>query len=237
MMSNGWAVVTGGAKRLGRAIALELARAGYDLVIHYNTSGEAAAATVGEIEALGRQAWAIAADLRDVGAIKGLFSAIAARCGDLAVLVNSAADFPRTPFGEVTLEQWDSVMALNARAPFFCAQHAAKLMSSGGVIVNLADVGGELAWPSYIPYGMSKAAILMLTKSLAVALAPAIRVGGVAPGAALLPDDWSHPAPTARVPLKRVGTAEDIARTVRFIVESPYLTGETIFVDGGRRWG
>ncbi|MBA3471046.1 MAG: SDR family oxidoreductase [Herpetosiphonaceae bacterium] len=236
-MSNGWAVVTGGAKRLGKAIALELARAGYDLVIHYNSSSAEAAATVGAIEALGQQAWAIPADLRDVGAIDALFATIAERCGSLAVLVNSAADFPRTPVGEVTVEQWDSLMALNARAPFFCAQHAAKLMSSGGVVVNLADVGGELAWPSYVPYGMSKAAILMLTKGLAVALAPTIRVGGVAPGAALLPDDWDSPAPTARVPLKRVGTAEDIARAVRFIVESPYLTGETIFVDGGRRWG
>ncbi len=236
-MSGGWAVVTGGAKRLGKAIAIELAQAGYDLVIHYNTSSAAALATVGEIEALGRQAWAIPADLRDVAAIDRLFATIAERCGSLAVLVNSAADFPRTPVGEVTVEQWDSLMALNARAPFFCAQHAARLMAGGGVIVNLADVGGELAWPSYVPYAMSKAAILMLTKGLAVALAPAIRVGGVAPGAALLPDDWDGGAPTARVPLRRVGTAEDIARAVRFIVESPYLTGETIFVDGGRRWG
>ena len=236
-MSNGWALVTGGAKRLGKAIALELARAGYDLVIHYNSSQAAADATVGDIETLGQKAWSCAADLRDPAAIATLFAAIEQRCESLAVLVNSAADFPRGPVAEVTVAQWDSVMALNLRAPFFCAQHAAALMPESGVIVNLADVGGEIPWPNYVPYGISKAGILMLTKSLAVALAPRIRVGGVAPGAALLPDDWDAAAPTARVPLKRVGSAEDIAHAVRFIVESPYLTGETIFVDGGRRWG
>lgn len=236
-MSKGWAIVTGGAKRVGKAIALDLARAGYDLVIHYHSSHEAASATVQEIEALGQQAWAIAADLRDPAAIEGLFASITQRCGSLAVLVNSAADFPRVAVDAVTVEQWDALMALNLRAPFFCAQHAARLMHNGGVVVNLADVGGELAWPNYVPYGISKAGILMLTKSLAVALAPRIRVGGIAPGAALLPDNWDNPEPIARVPLKRVGTAEDIAQAVRFIVESPYLTGETIFVDGGRRWG
>lgn len=236
-MSKGWAVVTGGAKRLGRAIALELARAGHDLVIHFNSSQADADQTVAEIAALGRQAWAISADLRDPAAIDGLFAAIKQRCGTLRVLVNSAADFPRSRVGSITVDEWDAVMSLNLRAPFFCAQHAAALMPEGGVIVNLADVGGEIPWPSYVPYGISKAGILMLTKSLAVALAPGIRVGGVAPGAALLPDDWAGEAPTARVPLRRVGTAEDIAQAVRFIVEAPYLTGETIFVDGGRRWG
>ncbi|HYF61545.1 MAG TPA: SDR family oxidoreductase [Herpetosiphonaceae bacterium] len=236
-MSMGWAVVTGGAKRLGKAIALELARAGYDLVIHFNTSQADADRTVAEIGGLGRQAWAISADLRDPAAIDGLFAAIKRRCGTLRVLVNSAADFPRNRVGSITVEDWDAVMDLNLRAPFFCAQHAAGLMEAGGVIVNLADVGGEIPWPSYVPYGVSKAGILMLTKSLAVALAPGIRVGGVAPGAALMPDDWAGGEPIARVPLARVGTAEDIAQAVRFIVEAPYLTGETIFVDGGRRWG
>lgn len=236
-MTQGWALVTGGARRLGRAIALELAQAGYDQIIHYHRSSSDADTTVAEIQALGRQAFAVAADLREPIAIEALFATIRERCGTLAVLVNSAADFPRTPVDSVTVEQWDSLMALNLRAPFFCAQHAARLMPAGGVIVNLADIGGDIPWPSFLPYSMSKAGILMLVKGLSVAFAPTIRVCGVSPGVVLLPDDWSpNNEPIQRVPLKRVGEASDIARTVRFLVESPYITGETIAVDGGRRW-
>lgn len=236
-MSLGWAMVTGGARRLGRAIVLELAAAGYDALIHYHHSAEAAEHTAAEVRALGREALTLSADLRDPAAIETLFASVAARCGSLAVLVNNAADFPRTPVDSVTVEQWDALMALNLRAPFFCAQHAARLMTAGGVVVNLADIGGEIPWPSFLPYSMAKAGMIMLTKGLAVALAPAIRVGGVSPGVALLPDDWAANPPLHRVPLGRVGEPSDIARAVRFIVESPYLTGETITVDGGRRWG
>ncbi len=237
-MSNGWALVTGGAQRLGRSIALELAQAGYDIIVHYHRSADAASATVAEISALGRSAWSISADLRTTDAIERLFEHVRERCGALSVLINNAADFPRTPVDSVTVEQWDALMALNLRAPFFCAQHAARLMPEQGVIVNLADIGGDIPWPSYLPYSVSKAGVLMLVKGLAVALAPRIRVVGVAPGVVLLPENWAseqHP-PTQRVPLRRVGEAADIARTVRFLVESPYITGETIAVDGGRRW-
>lgn len=237
---NQLALVTGGAQRVGKAIALELARAGYDLIIHYHRSAEAAQATVAEIAALGREATPIAADLADPAALDGLFDTIAGRWDQLAVLVNSAASFPHTPVGSVSVAQWDALMALNLRAPFFCAQRAAALMGQGGVIVNIADVAGEIPWAGFVPYGISKAGILMLTRGLAVALAPEIRVGGVAPGPVLLADDATPEQlrqATARTLLKRVGTAEDVARAVRFIVESPYLTGETIFVDGGRHWG
>lgn len=238
-MSGRWALVTGGARRLGRAISLELARAGFDIAIHYFRSTSDAEALAAEIAALGRRAVWLGADLRDPAAIAGLFAELDGQGGELAVLVNSAADFPRIPVDAVTVEQWDDLMALNLRAPFLCAQAAARRMGDGGVIVNLADVGGEIPWPSYVPYCTSKAGVLMLTKGLAVALAPKIRVAGVAPGVALLPDDWDseQEPPTQRVPLKRVGSAEDIAQAVRFIVEAPYLTGETIAIDGGRRWG
>ncbi|XSG76514.1 SDR family oxidoreductase [Herpetosiphon llansteffanensis] len=236
-MSNGWAIVTGGARRLGKSIALELANAGYDLIIHYNSSQAEAEQTCSEIRALGREAWAYSADLRDVAAIEAMFAAIEIRCGTLAVLVNSAADFPRTPVGNVSIEEWDSLMAINQRAPFFCAQAAAKLMPEHGVIVNIADVGGEVPWPSFVPYGMTKAAIIMMTRGLALALAPKIRVGAVGPGVALLPDGWQEDSNALnKIPLKRLGVPEDIAKAVRFIVEAPYFTGETIFVDGGRRW-
>ena len=238
-MSKGWALVTGGARRLGRAISLVLAEAGYDVIVHYHHSAQEAAATAADVRAAGREALVLSADLRQPQALEMLFKQIEDQCTHLAVLVNNAADFPRTPFETVSVQQWDDLMDLNMRAPFFCAQHAARLMQTGGVIVNLSDVGGDIPWPTYLPYSISKAGVLMLTKGLAVVLAPTIRVVGVAPGVVLLPDSWDseqHP-PTKRVPLQRVGNADDIAQTVRFLVESPYITGETVTVDGGRRWG
>ncbi|GAA5528386.1 SDR family oxidoreductase [Herpetosiphon gulosus] len=236
-MSNGWAIVTGGARRLGKSIALELARAGYNLIIHYNAAQAEAEQTCSEVQSLGREAWAYSADLRDVAAIETMFQTIGERCGTLAVLVNSAADFPRTPIGSISQQTWDDLVALNQRAPFFCAQAAAKLMPEHGVIVNIADVGGEVPWPSFVPYGMTKAALIMMTRGLALALAPNVRVGAVGPGVALLPDGWQEDSNSLnKIPLKRLGVPEDIAKAVRFIVESPYFTGETIFVDGGRRW-
>jgi NAD(P)-dependent dehydrogenase (short-subunit alcohol dehydrogenase family) len=235
------ALVTGAAHRVGRSIALELARAGADIVVHYHRSAEPAQATAAEIAALGRRAFPLAADLADVTAIMGLFERVAAEAGPLDVLVNSAAIFPRGPVAEVTPEQWDMVMAVNVRAPFFCAQQAAAAMRGrGGAIVNIADVGGEVPWAGYVPYGVSKAGVIMMTRGLAVALAPDVRVNAVAPGPVLLPDGWSEELArrsTARTLLRRVGTPEDVSRAVRFLLESDYITGETLFVDGGRRWG
>lgn len=241
-LSGQLALITGGAQRVGRAIALELARAGADVVVHYHTSATAAEETVAEIRSLGRRALALQADLADPNAIDLLFDRLAAEAGALSVLVNSAAVFPRLPIGSVTPEAWDSLMALNLRAPFFCAQRAAAAMSTrgGGVIVTIADVGGEIPWAGYVPYGISKAGVLMMTRGLAVALAPHIRVNAVAPGPVLMPEGWSEEQirrSVARTLLKRTGSAEDVARAVRFLVESDYITGETIFVDGGRRWG
>jgi pteridine reductase len=154
------------------------------------------------------------------------------------VLVNSAAIMMRTPFGEVTAEEWDSVMTLNLRAPFFLSQAAAPLLcASRGVIVNIADLAAFETRPAYIPHGISKSGIVHLTRALARVLAPEVRVGGIAPGTVLLPDKWSDEDEErlrATTPLQRTGSPADVTGTVLFILESDYLTGETIIVDGGR---
>lgn len=160
------------------------------------------------------------------------------RFGGLDVLVNSAAVMLRMPFGDTTEEDWEKVMTLNLRAPFFLSQAAApRLRDARGVIVNIADLAAFETWPAYIPHGISKSGIVHLTRSLARVLAPDVRVAAIAPGTVLLPDDWSKEDEErlrATTPLQRTGSPEDVSRTVLFILESDYLTGETIIVDGGR---
>jgi pteridine reductase len=163
---------------------------------------------------------------------------VVAKFGALDVLVNSAAVMVRTPFGETTPEQWNAIMALNHRAPFFLAQAAAPhLRAAQGVIVNIADLAAFETWPAYLPHGISKAGVVYLTRALARVLAPEVRVAGVAPGTVLLPDNWDSGAAEhlrQTTPLERHGTPADVSSTVLFILDSDYLTGETIIVDGGR---
>jgi pteridine reductase len=158
--------------------------------------------------------------------------------GALHVLVNSAAVMERTPVGSVTPAQWDAMMALNLRAPFFAAQAAAPHMRDGGVIVNVADLAAYETWPAYVPHGVSKAGVVQLTRALARALAPAVRVVGVAPGVVLLPDGWDAAVAArlaATTPLGRAGTPDDVVRAVLYLIDADYVTGETLVVDGGRR--
>ena len=161
-----------------------------------------------------------------------------ARLGRLDILVNNAAVFFRTPFAETTVEEFDRVMAVNLRGAFLCAQAAARAMGRrGGRIVNVADVGGVRAWPGYIPYGISKAGVLMLTKGLAAALAPAIQVNAVGPGVILLPEGFSPRVRrriVSRIPMGRQGDPKDVAEAVCFFATCPeYITGQVLFVDGG----
>jgi NAD(P)-dependent dehydrogenase (short-subunit alcohol dehydrogenase family) len=232
------ALVTGGAARLGRAIALELARAGADVAIGYRTSARAARATVAELEALGARAVALRADLARPAEASALVARAARALGRLDVLVNNAAVFSRTPFARVTPAQFDHVLAVNLRGAFFCAQAAARQMGSrGGRIVNLADVGAVRAWPAYLPYGISKAGVVMLTRGLAAALAPRIQVNAVAPGLILPPESMSPAALRRlrrRIPMGREGDPADVAAAVRFFATCPrYITGQVLFVDGG----
>jgi NAD(P)-dependent dehydrogenase (short-subunit alcohol dehydrogenase family) len=232
------ALVTGAAVRVGRAIALALADAGADVAVGYGHSARAAARTARAIESRGVRATAIRADLARPAEARGLVADAVRRLGHLDILVNSAAVFVRTPLPTATPVQFDRIMAVNLRAPFLCAQAAARAMRRrGGRIINIADVGAVRPWPGYIPYCASKAGVIALTKGLAAALAPQIQVNAVAPGVVLLPAGFPRDAArrlARRVPMKRHGTPEDVAAAVRFFATCPdYITGQVLFVDGG----
>jgi NAD(P)-dependent dehydrogenase (short-subunit alcohol dehydrogenase family) len=240
-LSGQVALVTGGAHRIGKAIALELARAGADLVIHYHRAASAARDTANEISALGCQALIVGADLGDVTAITRLFTAVEREFGGLDVLVNSASVFKATDFLTMTPEQWDLTLDVNLRGPAFCAQAAARLMlpRGGGHIVNIADVIGLQPWPRFPHHSVSKAGLIMLTQVLAATLAPTMRVNAVAPGPVLKPPAMSNERWReigAASLLGRPGQATDVAEAVLFLVRSDYITGEVLVVDGGSRF-
>ena len=237
-LSGKVALVTGGAIRVGRAIVRDLAEAGASVAVHYHRSAAPAQRLVAE---LGSRARAFRADLRDPSAVAALVAEAKAAFGRLDVLVSSAAAFGRQPLAQVTVDDWRSMMALNVDAPFFLAQAAApELARRRGVIVNILDVAAFHAWKGYAAYGASKAALAMLTRGLALELAPAVRVAGVAPGTVQFPDTYDPAARAAvlgRIPLGLEGRPEDVARAVRFIVLNDYVTGSVISVDGGRGAG
>jgi pteridine reductase len=232
------ALVTGAGHRVGRAIAVALGARGMRVAVHYNATADGARETATQIEAAGGEAKLFSGDLTDPSKAPELIEQVSDAFGGLDVLVNSAAVMKRMPFGDITPDQWDDVMALNLRAPFFLAQAAAAhLKQARGVIVNIADLAAFETWPAYLPHGLSKSGIVYLTRALARVLAPEVRVGAIAPGTVLLPESWSEEDAKrlrATTPLAREGSPEDVTRTVLFILDSDYLTGETIIVDGGR---
>jgi pteridine reductase len=226
------ALVTGAAHRLGKVFALTLARQGFDIILHYHQSKEDALQTQAEIESVGRRVILSQADLTDPTRIQSLVSNFNA----LEVLVNSAAFMPSGNVDLLTLENWDTSLDLNLRAPFLLAQECAKKMNTGGLIVNITDVGAQKAWSRYPSYTVSKAALESLTKILARALAPQIRVNAIAPGFVLQSDivsdeEWQRLI--NRIPLKRAARMEEIASALEFLWKNEYITGQTIVVDGG----
>jgi pteridine reductase len=237
-LSGRVALVTGAGRRVGQAIAVALGERGMRVAVHYHGSVDGANETVSRIKGAGGDGLPFKADLSRAGAPKSLVEEVAASFGSLDVLVNSAAVMMRTPFGEVTAADWDAMMALNLRAPFFMAQAAAPhLRKAAGSIVNIADLAAFESWPAYVPHGISKAGVVHMTRSLARVLAPEVRVNGVAPGTVLLPENWSTEADERlrqTTPLSRTGSPADVSATVVFLLESDYITGETIIVDGGR---
>lgn len=231
------ALVTGGARRVGRALSLALAHDGARVAIHYGHSADDARDTVAEIERSGGQARAFPADLRQPDAPTKLVETVAREMGGLDVLVNSAAIMVRTPIGEVTPDVWDEMMAINLRAPFFASQAAAAVMPDGGVIVNIADIAGIETWRGYVPHGISKAGVIQMTRALASALAPRIRVNAVAPGVVLLPEGTKQAVAdhfVATTPLQRLGSPADVVEAVRYLISADFVTGHTIVADGGR---
>ena len=242
-LSRRAALVTGGAQRLGRAIALALAGEGASIALHYGTSAGAARQTAAEIAALGVEVETFQADLADPSHIAGLIDAVAARFGRLDVLVNSAASFRKQTFGDISADDWDRVMAVNLRAPFLLSQAAARLMRSGerdapALIANIADLSGIHPWAGYAHHAVSKAGLIHLTKIAARELAPEIRVNAVVPGPVLPPPGVDEASPewqqiAGRTPLGRTGEPDDIARAVVFLAQSDFITGAILPVDGG----
>ena len=234
------ALVTGAGKRLGRAVALRLAQEGADIAVHYNSSAKEAAAACAEIQALGRRAVAFPANLGSVDEIRRLFDQAGKEFGRLDVLVNSAANFLPASIISTTEEIWDRSLDTNLKAGFFCAQAAAPLLRrSKGAIVNFADAGGLLGWPGYIPHSISKAGVVMLTKVLAKALAPEVRVNAIAPGTITMPGDppeWEADF-IKLAPLRRTGTPNDIADAVSYLIHAEFMTGHVLVLDGGRSLG
>lgn len=226
------ALVTGAAHRLGKAFALTLARHGFDIALHYHHSLDAALQTRAEIESVGRSVTFAQADLTDAAQISSLLSKI----DSLQVLVNSAAFMPSGNVDALSLEDWDASLDLNLRAPFLLAREASQKMTEGGLIVNITDVGVQKAWSRYPSYTVSKAALESLTKILARALAPRLRVNAIAPGFVLPSDivpagEWERLI--QRVPLKRPARIEEVTSALEFLLHNEYITGQTIVVDGG----
>lgn len=237
-------LVTGAGVRLGRAIAEAVGRAGAHVALHYHRSGEGAAGALAAVQADGNRAETFQADLSDSSQIEPLVEAVERRLGPVRALVNSAALFERASFLETSPESLDRQWAVNARGPYLLTQAVARRMAArgGGDVVNVLDIGGALQpWRHYSAYCMTKAAMAALTRCLALELAPAVRVNGVAPGTVLPPeslDAAALEALRARIPQQRLGSPEDVARTVLFLLTGPrFITGQIIAVDGGRSLG
>jgi len=232
------ALVTGGARRIGREIALQLATAGAEVTITYRSSRQDAEETIKAIKDLGRLAIAVECDVRSEESVRDAVVASVNFHGHLDLLVNNAAVFQSVPLDELTLEQWDTVFATNARGPFLLARQAiSHLRKSQGRVVNIGSLGGMRAWAGHAHYCSSKASLHMLTQAMAKAFAPEVAVNCVAPGWIHLGEEESQSAVehfASKTPMKRNGTAQDIAEAVVFFAgASNFITGQILAVDGG----
>ncbi|RPI87397.1 MAG: SDR family oxidoreductase [Chloroflexi bacterium] len=232
-------LITGAAMRVGRDTALYLAKQGANIAFSYYLPGEPWQVTMNDIESYGVKAFAKQVEVRNAAQVKRLVDETMAKFGRIDVLINNASVWLKSPFGEITEEQWDLAMDVNLKGPFFVSQAVAPHMTARqkGVIINITDLSAFQVWPGYAHHAASKAGLVTLTKYLAVELAPYVRVNAIAPGTILLPE---NPTPekikwaTDKSVLKRVGSPEDLARMVEFIITNKFLTGSVYFVDGGR---
>jgi len=236
-LSGKSALVTGGARRIGRGIALALAEAGADVAITYRQSETEAAQTAREIAALGRRALAVECDVRSEASVGAAIAATVAEFGRLDIVVNNAALFESCALEQISVEQWDAVFETNARGPFLVAREALKhLRAANGRIVNIGSLGGMHAWADHAHYCGSKAALHMLTQAMAKAFAPEVSVNCVAPGWIEFPEDEKCAGArfAARTPMRRNGTADDVAQAVLLFATGPhFVTGQILAVDGG----
>ena len=233
------ALVTGAGRRLGRAMAQALADRQMAVALHYHESADGARELEEHIRKAGGRAACFQADLTDAEAAGRLPVRVVDQLGSLDVLVNSAAVMHRLSFEDTTPEQWDSILDLNLRSIFFCTQGAApSLRAARGKVVNLADLAGLEPWPGFAAHSISKAGVVMLTKVLALSLAPEVTVNAIAPGAVLVPEDYS-PEERDRLarstPLRRLGNPSDVVAALLYLLEGgDFVTGEILVADGGR---
>lgn len=235
---NPVALVTGGTVRVGKAVTLALAAAGYDLFVSYRTSRGPAAELRAQLRRMGRQVRTAQADLsREAEAVR-LAASVRETFGRLDLLVNSASTYQSGDLLQVPTEEWDLAMAVNLRAPFLLVRETADLLREArGSVVNIVDLSAFQAWPRYPHHSVSKAGLLHLTRNLALALAPEARANAVAPGHVLPPPDYGDAEierSRRRVPLGRIGEPSDVAEAVLYLARARYVTGEVIVVDGGR---
>ena len=233
------ALITGSAKRIGRETAIELARRGAIIAVHYRSSVDEAKETLRIIRAVGADGALFQADLGQPAEIERLFVDLKSKFGGIDILVNNASEFTPAVVDKTSPAEWDRQMTSNAKAPFFIAKLAAPLMTArgGGKIINMVDVAGEIVWPGYFAYSVSKAALIAVNRGLAKAYAPDIQVNAVAPGPVLFPEHYTaeqRRAAIDRTLLKREGSPQDVVRAIVFLLENDYITGEVIHVDGGR---
>lgn len=242
------ALVTGAGGRVGQAVAVELARHGFAVAVHYRSSAAGAERTVAACEAVGGTAWTVQGDLAEVADCHGVVEAVTARWEHLDLLVHNASAFTPVPFEETSLEAFEAMHAVHARAPFLLTQGLLPLLRAasgaegaasgeGGLVVGMGDIGAVRPLPGYAHYSVSKAALVMLMKALAVELAPAVRCVVVSPGQVVWPEDYDEAQRARiarRIPQGRVGTPDDIAKLIRFLaLEAPYVNGVDVPVDGG----
>ena len=233
------ALVTGGAKRVGKAIVQALAARGCHLVVHYHRSQAQARETVRDLRAAGHRALAVQADITKEDQVEAMIEAATVQFGRIDILVNNAALFYRTPVETLTVEDWERVMDVNLTGTFLCAHKIGLRMREWGWghIINIADVAGERPWADYIPYSVSKACVLTFTQGLAMELAPQVMVNAVIPGPVLFQEDTPdnvRQREVGKTLVKRAGSPQDVAQVVVFVAESDYSTGASFHVDGGR---
>jgi NAD(P)-dependent dehydrogenase (short-subunit alcohol dehydrogenase family) len=233
------AVVTGAARRVGRVIALSLAEKGAHVAFTYHTSKDHALDLREAIQSCGVEALALPMDVSQPDQARAVMQQVVDHFSRLDLLVNNASTWLGSPFLEITAEQWNSELAINLSGPFFCSQAAAShmLRQQSGVIINITDLSAFQTWPRFAHHSAAKAGLVALTKVMAAELAPNVRVNAIAPGTVLLPENATEAKrqwAIDRSLLKRVGTPQDVARTVNFLVEMDFVTGAVYFVDGGR---
>lgn len=238
-LQNSVILITGAAMRVGREIALHLASRGAHVAFSYYLPDEPWSQTQTDIQAYGVRSLAVQLDVRDAAQVKQLVAATVQTFGRIDVLINNASVWLKAPLLEISEADWDLALDVNLKGPFLCAQAVAPIMlkQNSGVILNITDLSAFQVWPGYAHHAASKAGLVALTRSLAVELAPTVRVNAIAPGTVLLPENappekrqWAE----EKSLLKRIGSPADVARLAAFLIENDFITGSVYFVDGGR---